>query len=299
MSRKSHGLAFGTWHNRTSFLFYFNGQLLLSTSLVVVLVLLFLSGRPIRSLEGSFFAFRGRALLVNVLGLSLFWYQVSIFDIPKTVIFQINKNIFPFVWQKKREWLARMSVTQSIQAGGLGVVDVAHKVLSLRSNWLRRFFSPFILHPWQDFFVDQVQIGQRDALKVFRLNRIPVYRLRYLPSFSASLLRLWSQLKGGFVRDQWVLFCEDLTPLPIDQLTLRFSYVSLSCLADIPHRCIAKFSAFGFDVPLPHVWQLFDLWHFIRAVQDTAWLSFNGILPTTDRLLRFRMNVSSAFLWSR
>ena len=121
-----------------------------------------------------------------------------------------------------------------------------------------------------------------------------MYRLRYLPSFSASLLRLWSQLKGGCVRDQWVLLCEYSTPLPIDQLTSRFSYVSLSRFADTPHRC-TSFSALGFDVPWPHVWQLPDLWRFTRAVQDTAWLSFHGILPTTDRLLRFRMNMSPAY----
>ena len=38
---------------------------------------------------------------------------------------------------------------------------------------------------------------------------------------------------------------------------------------------------------------------FVRSVQDTAWLSFHGILPTADRLARFKMNVDpGVFLWS-
>ena len=47
---------------------------------------------------------------------------------PKTVIHAINKIIFPFVWRKKCEWMARTSVTQPLSQGGLGIVDVSRKV---------------------------------------------------------------------------------------------------------------------------------------------------------------------------
>lgn len=76
----------------------------------------------------------------NVLGLSLFWYQATVFEMPKTVIAQINEILFPFVWAKKCEWMARTSVIQPISSGGLGVVDVETKIMSLRAVWLRRFF---------------------------------------------------------------------------------------------------------------------------------------------------------------
>jgi hypothetical protein len=56
-------------------------------------------------------SFRGRALIVNTLGLSLFWYQATAFDMPKVVVAKVNKIIFPFVWGKKRKsgWLAHQS----------------------------------------------------------------------------------------------------------------------------------------------------------------------------------------------
>jgi hypothetical protein len=47
---------------------------------------------------------RGRAMIVNMLGLSLFWYQATIFDFPKTVVFRVNKLLFHFVWNKKSGW---------------------------------------------------------------------------------------------------------------------------------------------------------------------------------------------------
>ena len=41
-----------------------------------------------------------RTLLANTLGLSIFWYQATIFDMPKTVIHAVNKLVFPFIWNK-------------------------------------------------------------------------------------------------------------------------------------------------------------------------------------------------------
>ncbi|CAB3997113.1 Hypothetical predicted protein, partial [Paramuricea clavata] len=64
-------------------------------------------------------SFRGRALIANVLGLSLFWYQATVFDVPKVVIAKINKILFPFVWNKKKEWMARSSVVQPLHDGAL------------------------------------------------------------------------------------------------------------------------------------------------------------------------------------
>ena len=53
----------------------------------------------------------------NMLGLLIFLYQATLFEIPKTVVFRINKILFPFVWDKKRERMVRSSVTQSLAQG--------------------------------------------------------------------------------------------------------------------------------------------------------------------------------------
>jgi hypothetical protein len=90
--------------------------------------------------------FRGRALVANVLGLSFLWYQAQIFDVPKTVIFQVNKILFIFVWRKQREWMTRTSVIQPRVDGGLGVVRMFPKksCFCVRSGFVGSCLIPLI-----------------------------------------------------------------------------------------------------------------------------------------------------------
>ena len=163
---KSHGLLMGAWKSRSNL----PVALHWSNEFITILgcrlgnniipdwnYLLEKFGNQLSVWKSLQLSFRGRAMIANVLGLSIFWYQATIFDVPKTVIFRINKLLFPFVWNKKREWMARSSVTQSIADGGLGVVDVSRKVLSLRVIWLKRFLSNPAPHPWSWFFAYHVK----------------------------------------------------------------------------------------------------------------------------------------------
>jgi exonuclease III len=241
-------------------------------------------------------SFRGRALVANMLGLSLFWYQATIFDVPKTVITRINKILFPFVWSKKREWMARTSVTQPIRDGGLGVVDVARKVSSLRSIWIKRCLSSPTPHPWTSFFNHHVSntFVNDDVMSLLGRDSVPAYKIKKLPPFYASVVRTWVDLKGCRIDNRWVIPRSDIDPLPIEELTARFTYLFLAKSNHVEHRSVAKFQDLGIPVVWNRVWASLHLWRFVRSVQDTAWLSFHGILPTVDRLSRFGMNVNPA-----
>ena len=58
------------------------------------------------------------------------------------------------------------------------------------------------------------------------------------------------------------------------------------------HRCLAKFHDLNISVAWNQAWFRLRIWHFVRSVQDTAWLTFHRILPTTDRLVQFGMSVN-------
>jgi hypothetical protein len=237
-------------------------------------------------------SFRGRALIANVLGLSIFWYQATIFDVPKTVIHAINKILFPFVWGKKREWMARTSVTQPVAQGGLGVVDVARKISSLRAVWFRRYLS-HSPHPWSVFFNYHVEaVFHVHPTAVLSRESIPAYLIKRLPAFYASLLRVWADLHGRKEQGIWVIPRPSGDPLPVAELTAALGYSFLSRHQVVEHRSVAKFRDWGIGVSWPSVWASLRLWRFVRSVQDTAWLTFHGILPTSDRLVRFGMNVN-------
>ena len=63
-------------------------------------------------------SFLGRAVIVNVLSLSIFWYLANIVTLPNKIVKKVNSLIYSFVWGKKREWLSRDTVSQSIARGG-------------------------------------------------------------------------------------------------------------------------------------------------------------------------------------
>ena len=240
-------------------------------------------------------SFGGRALVANVLGLSLFWYQATVFDMPKTVIFRINKILFPFVWGKKREWMARTSVIQPLHQGGLGVVDISQKVLSLRAVWLRRFFSnPY--HPWSSFFTQHIasSFSDQSVAQVLSRTPIPAYLIKKLPPFYRGILTAWVQLKGTKVDGSWVIPRPHSDPILVVDLTARVSYIMLTKATRTEHRCIAKFRDLNISVAWNQAWSTLRIWRFVRSVQDTAWLTFHGILPTADRLARFGMHVDPA-----
>ena len=137
---------------------------------------------------------------------SLFWYQGTVFFMPKAVIFQINKILFPFVWGKKKDWMACASVIQSLYHGGPGGVDISQKVLSLRVIWLRCFFShPH--HPWSCFFPLQVgsSFDNQFVAQVLSCTRIPGYLIKKLPPFYRGIVIAWVQLKGTQDSGSWVI----------------------------------------------------------------------------------------------
>lgn len=163
-------------------------------------------------------SFRGRALVANALGLSLFWYQATSFDVPKPVISKINKMLFMFVCGKKWEWLARTSVTQSVLAGGLGVIDVERKLSSLRAVWFRRYFSN-PQHPWTVFFNYYVfNIFGVPVKDLLVRDFIVAYHIKKLPPFYADLLRVWAQLKGVRTSGSWEIPTSVGEPVAISKL---------------------------------------------------------------------------------
>ncbi len=299
---KSHGLLVGAWKSRT------NMPVTLNWSNISITFLGCRLGNDnkvdwaslISRFQGQLalwkqrqLSFRGRALVSNMLGLSIFCYQATIFDMPRVVIKEINKILFPFVWGKKREWMARTSVTQSLCLGGLGVVDVARKVSSLRAVWFRRCLTidPHLLTVFLEYYVDAIFQCPLSAL--LEHDSIAAYRNR-LPPFYASLIRAWVSLRGCKVNGVWVIPRLSGDPLPVAQLTARFGYSVLSNYGHVDHRSLAKFRDLQVPVHWAQVWSSLRLRRFVRSVQDTSWLSFHGILPTADRLVRFGMNVNPA-----
>ena len=138
----------------------------------------------------------GRALVANTLGLSLFWYQATIFSVPKTVIHEINKRLFNFIWNKSREPIARTSIVQPRSRGGLGVINMTAKINSLRVIWLRRLLTETYAPPWPEMLAYHInKVFRQTTVELFQRDTIPAYLVRQLPKFYGSLISTWVELR--------------------------------------------------------------------------------------------------------
>ena len=84
-------------------------------------------------------SFRGKALVINALALSRIWYVACLVHMPPWILRMLNSLIFDFFWKTKCELVSRAVVVQPPSLCGFSVVNVKLKVLSLLSQWVRRF----------------------------------------------------------------------------------------------------------------------------------------------------------------
>ena len=184
-------------------------------------------------------SFRGRALIMNTLGLSKFWYLGSICSIPFNIIRRINHIIFPFLWNKKREWISRSSLTQPTNQGGLGIVDLHRKLSSLTVLWVKRFLLGAD-HSWKFFFryfLRRTMLAE-PVERVFTQSNISTATLRTLRSFYQRVIQSWLDIKGNTINSLWVVPRPEPSPnIPLDHLTACIAYRPLTQLQHSPPRC--------------------------------------------------------------
>ena len=119
---KSHGLLVGSWASRTNLpiaLDWFSSSItVMGATLSNVVDDSSCWTPPLDHLrltladwQQRHLSYHGRALVVNLLGLSTFWYLASFRTMPVSVVTAINGCVYSFLWQNKREKIARSSLT--------------------------------------------------------------------------------------------------------------------------------------------------------------------------------------------
>ena len=83
-------------------------------------------------------SFFGKITIIKTLALSKLIYNLSITDIPKQFIPEINKILFNFLWSGKREKIKRNIIIQDIMKGGLKMIDLNSIIDSLKLSWVKR-----------------------------------------------------------------------------------------------------------------------------------------------------------------
>ena len=98
--------------------------------------------RMIAMWQGRNLTLMGRIAVAKSLLLSQVTYVISSLPDPsEKLIKEINKVLFTFVWNSKRNPLKRLRLCQSVQDNGLAMLDFATYVRSLKLKWIKRLIT--------------------------------------------------------------------------------------------------------------------------------------------------------------
>ena len=81
---------------------------------------------------------KGKIIIINNLAASILVYPLSIIDTPDTIIEQVDKLFFDFLWANKPSKISRNTIIREIDNGGLKMIDIKSKMKSLKFSWITR-----------------------------------------------------------------------------------------------------------------------------------------------------------------
>ena len=129
----------------------------------------------------------GKVVILKSLIISQFVYVASVLPTPQKLVKDLNKLLFNFIWNSKREKVKRSVLLNPIESGGLGMFDVLTKFKSLYLSWFINYFQCKDDTPWKFMFTYWIEkIGhisfifkcnccKKDMLALCQKHKLPSF----------------------------------------------------------------------------------------------------------------------------
>jgi len=117
----------------------------------------------------------------------------SLLPTPPNVIKQVNHIIFNFLWRGKDK-TTRLSAINTLEEGGLEMIDTESMIKALRLAWLKRMFNNND-SSWKFYLIHLLK--QLGDLFIFECN-YAIKDLPTLPIFYRELLFWWAEFQDHF-----------------------------------------------------------------------------------------------------
>jgi len=141
----------------------------------------------------------GRSLITKALGLSRVVYLSFAISIPSSILKKLNSLIWKFIWNGKRDKVARATTMQPLTRGGLNCFHIPSFISSFHLKMLQRIISRPD-QPWTHYWIYRLERSSQDwklSLSDLLISKIPSSHLD-LPDFWKSALLALQQLNPSF-----------------------------------------------------------------------------------------------------
>ena len=137
--------------------------------------------------------FDGKIQIIKTLLIPKFTYAIHSLTVHKDRIKEINKMLFAFLWDNKKEKIKRTTLIGDKFNGGIGMIDLESYVVSIKLKWVRSLLNETDAH-WkaipryfynffgENFLVFYMNIDSFKSLNTF-----------VIPEFYKNILELWIQ----------------------------------------------------------------------------------------------------------
>ena len=135
----------------------------------------------------------GKVTVIKSLVLPQLVYIYSLLPTPQTIIKEVNKLIFNFLW-KGKDKVTRLSTINIYEEGGLKMMDLDSMIKALRLSWLKRFFSSN-KGAWKTYL--RYILKDYGGFLLFSCN-YNIKDLSITSQFYRELIHWWSEFRGMF-----------------------------------------------------------------------------------------------------
>jgi len=142
----------------------------------------------------------GKAIVLNSLIMSRFWYILSTQPLPINIEKQIKCIIQTFLWDGKPSKIAYDTLIQRRSSGGLNIADITEKRDHFRMKYIMKYFSDDYSNIWKHclryFLTKYANMGLSE--QVFTLKISKQY-MTNVPEIYKELLVTWSKLESDII----------------------------------------------------------------------------------------------------
>ena len=93
----------------------------------------------------------GKVTVVKTFLIPKLLYISSIIQTPMEIIKRMERMIFKFLWRGPDK-VTRTSVINSVENGGLNLMDIETQIKALRLAWIPRILDSTRKRPWKSYF---------------------------------------------------------------------------------------------------------------------------------------------------
>ena len=142
----------------------------------------------------------GKKTVINQVMLNKIWYLAYVEIPPKTILQEIKRDIYNFLWSFKKTRINMTTTTMPIKAGGLAIIDIETQCKAIKCAVVAKFLRDRqYKKPWTEIMIwhlDRFR-NAKQGVNLFKTYIPNTNRGSKQERFSKDLLTAWTNLTNN------------------------------------------------------------------------------------------------------